>query len=138
MLKRMTILPWLTVAGIAVSVPALACREPSWTDAEWLQASDQAALALVTGISIPELERPGVRRDINVGFIGATADRQFRLAVIEGRRGQLPSEMTITVGLCGGMFEDVGSRVIAYHVGKSWHLKPAPPASLEEEFLRKR
>src|SRR5436190_365520 len=95
MLTRMTILPWLTVAGIAVSLPAFACREPSWTEAEWLQASDQAALALVTGISIPALERPGVRSDINAVVI-LTADRQFRLAVIEGRRGQLPSEMTIT------------------------------------------
>lgn len=126
MLRLAAILPWLTLTvGIAFSPSVLACREANWSEAEWLQASDQAALALVTGISIPALERPGVRGDTNAEILGVMADRQFRLAVIEARRGQLASELTITVGQCDGMFEHLGSRVIAYHVGDRWYLKPA-------------
>jgi hypothetical protein len=109
---RLSLISLLVVMAWPVS--ALACREAP-PDIQFKNA-DTVLVGWISSASAPGLEAlsPG-SRDSDALNQSINSHRIFRIVVTETRKGRPVDNQTVEVNFCGGINNNVGFRVIAYH-----------------------
>ena len=115
---------FISVLILLFSPSTRACREPDWTHEEWVQNSDVALTAVVSGIYVPALEKQGYD-EVNAGIVSIYSTHVVRMKVVQVHKGRAPRVLKLTLGNCqGSVYAAVGRPVHAYRDGNGWLLAP--------------
>ena len=107
------------------SPDAFACREAERTHETRLAAADVAAVARVSAVSAPSLERPDYddERDRISSF-----ERTIRLVVVQPLKGNPSKRIELTLSHCqGSLSAEVGLLVYVYEIHGQWRITSNPP-----------
>lgn len=99
-----------------------ACRQLNWSVDEYAVNSNLVYVGLVHSISIPKPEK-SIDLDTYRNTFHRSGDTEVALKIIKTLKGKDEDNLSISLNSCRGGQYELGDIVVAYKLGKLWHVK---------------